>query len=292
MSLKNEDMKRIFKCDDYELAALKTAFKELMEKTYVNGKPFLGQLASVVDKNGALRRDMWDDVASESTAFNAMLSGDRWGWGKPRDWDKMVRQAKAKIFDDHNCEARKRQKRRRLESNVDAAHYNRGSDIRESEVPSRKRPRGNSVATPSPTAMRIELPADDPFVDTISVQTGQSAEFSQWSKSSNGAALPVTRNQWIRMSLPPSKNARISTPVELPLPRHRSSSTNWQKTGGNEVAVLRRRIETLERNTVCHSDLNHWSVVLETAVLDQVRACLAKRDAEIEALKVEVACHR
>jgi hypothetical protein len=58
MSLKNEDMKRIFKCDEYELAALKTAFKEQMEKTYVNGKPFLGQLASVVDKDGALRRDM------------------------------------------------------------------------------------------------------------------------------------------------------------------------------------------------------------------------------------------
>jgi hypothetical protein len=221
-----------------------------------------------------------------------MLSGDRWGWSKPRDWDRTVRQAQAKIVEDHNCTARKRQKRRHIESVNNAEDHNCRLNIARSESRPTKRPRATPITTPAPRTMRIELPADDPFVDTLPVQTGQSAEFNQWSKSSNDASLPATRSGYTRIPVPPSNHARISTPEQSPLLRRRSSSARMQRTAVKEIATLRRRIETLERNAICHSDLNHWSVVLETAVLDQVRAWLAKRDAEIEALKAKLASQK
>lgn len=79
-----------------------------MQRTYVNDRPIIGQRAIIVDKDGSLRKEMWQAVAKQRSTFRDMLSGARLGHDKPPQYELMLHETKARIFHDFNQTIRKR----------------------------------------------------------------------------------------------------------------------------------------------------------------------------------------
>lgn len=112
MAPRNVDMARTFRCSQSELAQLKSAFQYQLQNFLIGGRPFLGQLAGEVDRDGSIRQDLWDEVAASDEILQALLMGARWGRNVPATFTRDVQKAKKRILQDLTTLKRKSLARR------------------------------------------------------------------------------------------------------------------------------------------------------------------------------------
>ena len=110
--MRNDEARQLLRCSEDKFKLLQAAFKQQMEETYINGKPFLGQLVSEVDEHGGLHEAVWDGVAQNDPMLRAILSGARWDTDKPKHFERDLKSAKAEMLRRLNGNLRHNAKKR------------------------------------------------------------------------------------------------------------------------------------------------------------------------------------